>query len=314
MPFSFPDISDKSMNSQTTERTVASLCGLGAILLWALLALFTAGTAQVPPFQLTAMTFGTAFVGVSLKWLFYRQDIRPFFKIPMGLWVLGVAGLFGYHFFYFLALKNAPAAEAGLIAYLWPLLIVLFSTLLPGERFYWFHLVGGLISLAGAGLLITKGAALEIRPEYSTGYLAAICCAFIWSSYSVLSRRYSAVSSDVIGLFCGITALLSLGCHLLFEVTLWPEDALQWLAVLGLGLGPVGAAFFLWDRGMKHGDIQTLGVLSYLSPLLSTLILLAVGVASFSWSLLFGCLLITVGALVGSLKILRALWKPAKPD
>ena len=292
-------------------RTIASLCGLGAILLWALLALFTAGTAQVPPFQLTAMTFGIAFVSVSLKWLFYRQDIRPLFKIPAGLWVLGVAGLFGYHFFYFLALKNAPAAEAGLIAYLWPLLIVLFSTLLPGERFYWFHLVGGLISLVGAGLLITKGATLEIRPEYSTGYLAAILCAFIWSSYSVLSRRYSAVSSDVIGLFCGITALLSLGCHVLFEVTLWPEGALQWLAVLGLGIGPVGGAFFLWDRGMKHGDIQTLGVLS---PLLSTLILLAVGVASFSWPLLFGCLLITVGALVGSLKILRALWTPAKPD
>ena len=298
----------------TSARTIASLCGLGAILLWALLALFTAFTAQVPPFQLTAMTFGIAFVGVSLKWLIYRQDIRPFFRIPAGAWILGVAGLFGYHFFYFLALKNAPAAEAGLIAYLWPLLIVLFSTFLPGERFYWFHLAGGFISLLGAGLLITKGAAFELKPEYSIGYLAAICCAFIWSSYSVLSRRYAAISSDVIGLFCGITAILSLGCHLLFEVTLWPENLLQWLAVLGLGLGPVGAAFFLWDRGMKHGDIQTLGVLSYLSPLLSTLILLVAGVASFSWSLIFGCLLITVGAVVGSLKILRALRTPAKAD
>ena len=315
MPFFFPDTSGIIMNGQATSaRTIASLCGLGAILLWALLALFTAGTAQIPPFQLTAMTFAIAFVGVSLKWLFYRQDIRPFFRIPAGAWILGVAGLFGYHFFYFLALKNAPAAEASLIAYLWPLLIVLFSTLLPGERFYWFHLVGGLISLAGAGLLITKGVAFEFRPEYGTGYLAAILCAFIWSSYSVLSRRYAAVSSDVIGLFCGITALLSLGCHLFFEVTLWPEDVLQWLAVLGLGLGPVGAAFFLWDRGMKHGDIQTLGVLSYLSPLLSTLILLLLGVASFSWSLLFGCLLITGGAAVGSLKMLRLLWKPANPD
>ena len=298
------------MDSQTRGRTIASLCGFCAILLWALLALFTSGTAQIPPFQLTAMTFFIAFCGVSLKWLFYRQDVRRFFKIPISLWALGVAGLFGYHFFYFLALKNAPAAEASLIAYLWPLLIVLFSTLLPNERFYWFHLVGGLISLIGAGLLITKGAAFEIQPEYTTGYLAAICCAFIWSSYSVLSRRYAAVSSDVIGLFCGITAVLSLACHFLFEVTFWPENALQWLAVLALGLGPVGAAFFLWDRGMKHGDIQTLGVLSYLSPLLSTLILLMMGVASFSWPLVFGCLLITGGAVVGSLKMLRSIFAP----
>ncbi|MAZ03525.1 MAG: EamA family transporter [Sneathiella sp.] len=302
------------MNKQVGGRTIASLCGLGAVLLWALLALFTAGTANIPPFQLTAMTFLIAFCGVSLKWFFYRQDVRKFFRIPPSLWLLGVAGLFGYHFFYFLALKNAPAAEASLIAYLWPLLIVLFSTLLPGERFYWFHLVGALISLAGAGLLITKGAAFELQPEYTVGYIAAICCAFIWSSYSVLSRRFAAVSSDVIGLFCGITAVLSLGAHLLFETTLWPQDAVQWLSVLCLGLGPVGAAFFLWDRGMKHGDIQSLGVLSYLSPLLSTLILLAMGVASFSWSLIFGCLLITIGALVGSLNLLRSLLSPGKSD
>ncbi|MFC4271487.1 EamA family transporter [Sneathiella chungangensis] len=296
------------MTDQTKGRMIASLCGLGAILLWALLALFTAGTAQIPPFQLTAMTFFIAFCGVSLKWLFYRQNVRPFFRIPAGLWALGVAGLFGYHFFYFLALKNAPAAEASLIAYLWPLLIVLFSTLLPGERFYWFHFAGGFLSLAGAGLLISKGTAFDFQPEFATGYLAAICCAFIWSGYSVLSRRYAGVSSDVIGLFCGITACLALLCHLLFEVTLWPENVLQWLAVVGLGIGPVGAAFFLWDRGMKHGDIQTLGVLSYLSPLLSTLILLAMGVASFSYSLLFGCLLITGGAIVGSLKILQGVF------
>ncbi len=300
------------MNTQPAGKTVATLSGLGAILLWALLALFTTGTADIPPFQLTAMSFGVAFVGVLLKWVLYRQDIRPFFRIPGGLWLLGVAGLFGYHFFYFLALKNAPAAEASLIAYLWPLLIVIFSALLPGERFYWFHVAGAVLSLLGAAVLISKGTAFDFRPEYLKGYLAAVCCAFIWSSYSVLSRRYAAVSSDVIGLFCGITAILALVCHLAFETTLWPEGVLQWLAVLGLGLGPVGAAFFLWDRGMKHGDIQSLGVLSYLSPLLSTLILLVMGVAAFSYSLLFGCLLITGGAALGSLNLIRAIGRSGK--
>src|SRR5690606_3035451 len=162
-----------------------------------------------------------------------------------------------------------------------------------------------LLSLLGAGLLISKGAAFDFRTDDSKGYLAALCCAFIWSGYSVLSRRYAAVTSDVIGLFCAVTALLAFGCHLLFETTYLPTGLLPWLAVLGLGLGPVGAAFFLWDRGMKHGDIQTLGVLSYLSPLLSTLILLLMGVASFSYSLLFGCLLITGGAILGSLNLIR---------
>ncbi|USG61087.1 DMT family transporter [Sneathiella marina] len=286
---------------------IATLCGLGAILLWALLALFTAATETIPPFQLTAMTFGIAFLCALVKWLVTKQKLAALFRQPLALWGLGVGGLFGYHAFYFIALKNAPAAEASLIAYLWPLLIILFSTLLPSEKFHWYHLVGGLVSLAGAGILITKGARLDLEPEYMAGYGAAILCAFIWSGYSVLSRKFAAVSTDVIGLFCGATALLAVLVHLLFEQTIWPQDLLPWLAVLGLGLGPVGAAFFLWDRGMKLGDIQTLGVLSYLSPLLSTIILVGMGVASLSASLVLGCLMITLGALIGSYEALMGL-------
>ncbi|MEH6525679.1 MAG: EamA family transporter [Sneathiella sp.] len=298
-----------STSPQKSGRSIATLCGLGAILLWALLALFTASTETIPPFQLTAMTFAIAFSCALIKWLVTKQKLGVLFRQPLALWVLGVGGLFGYHAFYFLALKNAPPAEASLIAYLWPLLIILFSTLLPNEKFHWYHLVGGLVSLAGAGVLITKGASLDLEPEYIAGYSAAVLCAFIWSSYSVLSRKFAAVSTDVIGLFCGATAILAVVVHLLIEQTIWPQTVLPWLAVFGLGLGPVGAAFFLWDRGMKLGDIQTLGVLSYLSPLLSTVILVGMGVASLSTSLVVGCLMITLGALIGSYEALMGLFR-----
>ena len=297
------------------SRKFATLLGLFAILLWAVLALFTVYTGDIPPFQLTAMSFAIAFSAALLKWIFARQNPLQFLKLPPALWVLGVGGLFGYHFFYFLALKSAPPAEAGLIAYLWPLLIVLFSALLPGERLYWFHIAGAIISLAGAGLLITKGESLNLNPEYTDGYLAALTCAFIWSSYSVLSRKFSDVSTDVIGTFCGVTAVLSFACHLVLEETVIPGDLVTWLAVLGLGLGPVGAAFFLWDFGVKHGDIQGLGVLSYLSPLLSTLILIALTPTVMSVSLAVGCLLITVGAAIGSLNTLKEMigGRPTSP-
>ncbi|MBL4906095.1 MAG: EamA family transporter [Sneathiella sp.] len=287
------------------SRNFGTLCGLAAILLWALLALFTVYTGNIPPFQLTAMTFFVAFSLALLKWIIRGDNIMRFIQLPPALWALGVGGLFGYHFFYFMALKNAPAAEAGLIAYLWPLLIVLFSALLPGEKLRWFHAVGAVVSLLGASLLITKGEALNLSAEYSRGYAAALVCAFIWSGYSVLSRKFSTVSTDVIGVFCGVTALLALFCHLAFEQTLIPTSFSMWAAVLGLGIGPVGAAFFLWDVGVKHGDIQGLGVLSYLSPLLSTILLVALGVAAFSASLAIGCLLITLGAAIGSFNMFQ---------
>ena len=289
------------------SRKKATFIGLAAILLWALLALFTVYTGPIPPFQLTAMSFTIAFALIAVKWLVRGETIAEYFKLSPKLWLLGVCGLFGYHFFYFVALKSAPPAEAGLIAYLWPLLIVIFSTFLPGERLFWFHIAGALLSLLGAGLLITKGQDLHFNANYTTGYLAAFACAFIWSGYSVLSRKFADVSTDVVGAFCLVTAVLSLICHVVFEVTVWPSDLIAWIAVIGLGIGPVGGAFFLWDIGVKHGDIQSLGVLSYLSPLLSTILLVFFSNTAFSWMLVVGCGLITIGAVVGSIQIFRDL-------
>jgi len=46
----------------------------------------------------------------------------------------GVGGLFGYHALFFAAMAHAPAAEANLLNYMWPLLIVLLSAPLLGLR------------------------------------------------------------------------------------------------------------------------------------------------------------------------------------
>jgi drug/metabolite transporter (DMT)-like permease len=160
------------------------------------------------------------------------------------------------------------------------------------------------MGLAGAGLLVTKGGALDFDARYTLGYLAAAGCALTWSSYSVLNRRFGAVPTEVVGGFCGAVALLGLLCHLLWEATVVPQG-LQWLAVLGLGLGPVGAAFFVWDYGTKHGNIQVLGALSYAAPLLSTLLLIAFGQAAATWQVALACLLIIAGAVLASKEMLR---------
>lgn len=278
----------------------ATLIGFTAVLSWALLALFTALSGQVPPFQLLAMTFGIATaIGVVAS---VARGTSPLAHLrqPAPVWLLGVGGLFGYHFFYFLALRNAPAVEASLIAYLWPLLIVVFSALLPGERLRWFHIGGALLGLAGAALLVTKGQSLEIDPRYTLGYMAAGVCALTWSSYSVASRRFGHVPTDAVGGFCAAASLLAVPCHLIFETTVWPQGTVEWLAVLALGLGPVGGAFFTWDIGVKKGDIQVLGASSYAAPLLSTLVLVAVGLAPFTLEVVLACVLIVGGAVLAA--------------
>ncbi len=281
-------------------RLRATLIGGTAVLMWATLALFTALSGRVPPFQLTAMSFSVAtLIGLAL-WLKKGGGILRHLRLPGRVWALGIGGLFGYHFFYFMALRNAPAVEASLIAYLWPLLIVIFSALLPGERLRWFHLAGALAGFVGAVLLVTKGQSLSFERQYLLGYLAAMVCALTWSSYSVLSRYFGSIPTDAVGGFCGATALLALLCHLLFEQTVWPAGATEWLAVLCLGLGPVGAAFFTWDYGVKRGNIKVLGAFSYAAPLLSTLLLVLFGLAEATWVVALACVFIVGGAVLAA--------------
>jgi drug/metabolite transporter (DMT)-like permease len=282
----------------------ATLIGGIAVLLWSSLALFTTGATGVPPFQLLAMSFVIAcLVGaVFLAWRgrasLARLQPRP------AAWLVGVGGLFGYHLFYFVALANAPPVEANLINYLWPLLIVLFSASLPGERLRWFHLAGAMMGLAGAGLLVTNGGGVAFRTQYLFGYAMALACALTWSAYSVLNRRFPDVPTDAVAGFCAVVALLATGCHFLWEESVMPHR-LQWLAIIGLGLGPVGLAFYVWDYGTKHGQIQVLGAMAYLAPLLSTLLLILFGQAEATWVVAIACAFIMAGAFLAGHELLR---------
>jgi drug/metabolite transporter (DMT)-like permease len=288
----------------------ATIVGFGAILLWAALAVLTTAAGPVPPFQMTAMAFALGFSLALIKWFARGERIADHLRLPAKVWALGVAGLFGYHALYFAALSLAPPVEANLLNYLWPLLIVVFSGFLPGERLGWSHIAGALAGLAG-GVLIIGGGVTGFRPEFMPGYAAALGAALIWSTYSVLSRRFGEIATDAVGGFCGATALLALLAHLLFERTYIPVGA-EWLVILVLGIGPVGASFYLWDYGVKRGDIRALGALSYMTPLLSTLLLIVFGRAEGSARLALACALIVGGAVLAA----RDLWRQhlAVPD
>jgi drug/metabolite transporter (DMT)-like permease len=278
----------------------ATLIGTSAIVMWSLFAALTMATGKIPPFQLAAMTF---VIGACIGPLLIRLQSGRWLRlsrVPLAAWLVGVGGLFGYHAFYFVALRLAPPAEAGLLNYLWPLLIVLFSALLPGERLRFHHFVGVALGLAGTVVLFAGQGGANFSAAFLPGFAAALAAAFVWSSYSVLSRRLKAVPTDAVAGFCVVTACLAVAVHLVAEQTVWPADAGQWLAVLALGVGPVGLAFYVWDLGMKHGDIRVLGAAAYAAPLLSTALLVGAGFAAPSASLAVAALLVAGGGLVAA--------------
>ena len=287
------------MQPPEQRRRTATLVGFSAVLMWSLLTLLTAASGRMPPFQLAAVTFaigGSAGIIVVLA----RGQAVTAFNQPPAVWALGVMGLFGYHALYFIALRTAPPAEAQLLNYFWPLLIVLFSALLPDQRLKRHHIAGTLLGVTGTVILFAGRHDVALSAQFLPGYAAAFLAAFAWATYSVLSRRFAQVPTEAVAGFCVVTSALAFVCHLLFENTVWPDNTGQWLAVLALGIGPVGAAFYAWDVGVKRGDIRVLGAASYAAPILSTLFLVLAGYAEASVALGLAACLIAGGGLLAA--------------
>jgi len=274
------------------------------LLLWSLLAYFAARLSYLP----SLWNLGIAFsVGGLIG------GLRPAaWKVSPIVLLVGVYGIFGYHYLYFLAFRIAPAVETNLINYLWPLLIVLLSPLIvPSTPLRLHHIIGGLMGLAGA-LLILSGGKLHLEVQYIQGYLLAAGAAIIWATYTLLTKRLQPFPNASVGAFILLSGILALSAYFIETGSLHmptprPSD---WLIILLLGLGPMGLAFFSWDAAIKLGDPRIIGALSYLTPLTSTAILVIFGDHTLSWTSLLAMLLIVGGAITGSWDVLRRA--PAK--
>ena len=315
----------------------ANLYALAAIALWASLATLGVSLSHVPPFLLTGISL---MVGSVLAWPFVLREPRQWQVAPRTLG-LGVATLFGYHFFLFIGLRIAPAVEVNLVNYLWPLLIVVLAPLyLPGVKLRGVHIVAAVVAFAGAAIAILggqsgaetlpvatsavmAGAVAETAAKAASaanhishagagciffvtptwGYLLALCSAFLWANYSLQTKRMDASGTGfptaAIGLFGLVSGALSLLCHWLLEpsATLTARD---WLLLAAMGLGPLGAAFFLWDKALKQGDARHIGLLSYITPLASTVLLMLITGRTLTWSIALAAAMIIGAAVVGT--------------
>jgi drug/metabolite transporter (DMT)-like permease len=278
----------------------ATLYALGAIALWVTLASLGVALRHVPPFLLTGVAL---LVGSTLALPFVARD-RNQWKIPARTLLLGVYGLFGYHFLLFIALRLAPPVEANLVNYLWPLLMVVLSPLLlRNVQLRGVHVAAAVLGFAGAAVAILGANAstgsLAISGAWSWGYLPALGSALIWASYSLWTQRVPAFPTAAVGLFGLVSGVLSLLCHWALEsqVALSGQD---WVLLVLMGLGPLGAAFFLWDKALKLGDARQIGILSYITPLASTSLLMVVSGRAFSWSIAVSAAMIITAALLGT--------------
>lgn len=276
----------------------ATILALVTIGLWSFLAFLGARVSYLPPFLVVG-------VALCISGLIGLTRVSGW-RVPLITFLVGVGGIFGYHFLYFSSLKYAPPVEASLMNYLWPLLIVLLSPLfLPGYALRIHHLVGALIGLGGAALILTGGK-IGLDLANMKGYLLAAGAALVWASYSLMTKRLKPFPTAAVGGFCLASGLLSLGAYWISSPGTVPAlTRADWITLVLLGAGPMGAAFFTWDAALKRGDPRVIGSLAYLTPLTSTLVLVLLGGRTLTWTSGLAMCLIVAGAVIGSLDLFR---------
>lgn len=280
--------------------TAATLYALVAIGLWATLASLGMALGHLPPFLLTGAAL---MLGSVITWPFALRD-RAAWAVPPLTLALGIYGLFGYHLLLFLALRTAPPVEANLVNYLWPLLLVVLApVVLPDTALRPRHVGAALLGFVGAAVAILGAGGATTTSTTSSrsagGFVLAAAAAFVWATYSLLTKRVPAFSTLALGLFGLVSGALSLLCHALLEPRVVPT-ARDWLLLVVIGVGPLGAAFLCWDRALKGGDPRQIGILSYATPLLSTTLLLVVTGRPLTGSIALAAALILGAAALGA--------------
>ena len=279
---------------------IATLVGLGAICLWSTGGPLLTLIPDFPPFQLMAMTLVTFFLVMVPIWLARGQSVTAKFRMPLKVWLVGIAGPWGYTICFFISYQLITPVHASLLLLSWPVMLLLANALLRDRRIRWWHGLGAMAGFGGAILLILSrqsGSAVDEAPLL--GYLIAAGGAVCFALYSFCRSGWPEVATDAGSLFCLGGAVLSVPIHLIFETTVMPS-AIAWTVIVAFGLGNVAAALFAWDYGMKFGQVRSLVAMSYLIPLFTALILIAIGASPFTVAAAVACLLIIGGAFIGS--------------
>ena len=273
--------------------------GCGSLLIWSCFALVVSELEQLPPFQTMMLVFGVSFLGTALS-LTWRGRWNSMKESSSFIWIWGVVGVCGSDMAYIAAFKYAPPAHVDFIENMWPFFVILFSFLFTEERFCVRTLTGGLLGVLGLGFLLTRGEGLMgFQTDSLHGYLFALTASIIWGGYTFWMRRRKA-PPEMIGMFCGIGALVAALVHYRYERWVTPT-ANQSTLLLLLGVA-MGAAYFLWHHAASHGNLRLLSFLAYFTPIISLIVLVLCGKEPMSSAVVFAALFAFAGIFIARVR------------
>ncbi len=277
------------------------LYAIGAIFCWASLPAATgSGLVGLSTAELMFFSFTSAALFLYLQDIIMTRSFTLYIPGVKGS-LLGVWGIFFYHFVYYKALDIAPLAEGAILSTTWSFWIVVFSSLLLYRKVKIPIIFTALVGLFGVVLVISSGKSLSFDAGYMLGYILALGCGLIWSSFSVALGRIG-LKKEPMTAFTIYAAILS---SLIYMVTMPHEmpSLSALLAAVYLGCVPLGLSFFLWNRAVSGGNMVVIGFLSYLTPPLAVLLVAVIHGESVSPQVLLGMVVIIAASIGGRLSL-----------
>lgn len=281
-------------SSFLSSTTFFTVLGFVALLFWSIDPSLMVELKRLPLFETLTILFTCVFLLTCTKLLIYRQWDR--LKQPIMVWIIGVLGIGGNNICYLFALKHGPPGQIVLIYYLWPIVAMLLAVLFLNSPFSKRNLLAVLLGLTALFVLNFNGSTFTLQSKFLTSYIAAIFVALFWSIYIVYTRKKS-YPIELVGLFFGLSACITLPLHLIYEQTVVPNFfELQILIVIALLTQ--GLAYFCWQLGINKGQLKLLNCFAYINPILAVTWLFLLGKAHFTWRVAIAYLLVVASALL----------------
>ena len=286
------------MNLIKSNYTKATIIGQLGLLMWGLLAVFTVVVTNIPTFEILSIVFTVSFI-TGIAYSYIKGEENPIKKHPKYMWFIGFLGIFCNDALYIQSFKYAPPEQADLINYLWPLMVILFSSVLPKEKFLIKYVISAVIAFTGIYLLLCGGEGFhyEFLPGYGFAFLAASC----WAIFTLFSRGNNQNKSiAVTAIYCGIAAVGSFVSHCVSEVFIMPTLSQSIILVI-MGVTTHSLAYIFWDFGIKKGNFRLLSILSYANPIISIFFLVLLGFAPYSNNLLIAAVLVFIAGVISAI-------------
>jgi len=296
LPFGWPDF------GPPWSPLAWTLVGASAVPLWATWPALTVGAAALPPFQLLTVAFLVGWLVLTGVDRLGRGQVARDRAAGWRSRLLPAAacalGLSGTNAFFIMAADRIPPAQANLISFLWPVMIVAIGAA-AGYFAVGLRHVGGLLTgFVGAGLVIGVGAVAPDWPGIGLAFLSGLS----WALFCLFRLRQGGTARNVLADGCALSVPFCLVLHLALEATVRPAPGAL-LAAVAIGIAPLALANLAWDTGIRRGDARLLATMAYATPLLSTILLIGLGLAVPSLGLILGGVLIVTAGAMAALRV-----------